>query len=146
MPRILWLQEARKEAASKAAKKTQGKLNESTARSMEILSSLDADDDAVDHSSVSGHSGFSGEHDYNFMSPAASVCQAGVYQRPHPYNYGYSSPPPPMWQQGLSSGRQAFESHQLTSMKPTATAFFDSRKFPLHAIHVVLSSSITGML
>ena len=30
-------------------------------------------------------------------------------------------------------------------MKPTVTAFFDSRKFPLHAIHVVLSSSITGM-
>lgn len=90
----------------KASKKTQGKLDESTERSLEILSNLDADDGcdidgSVKHHSVPEHSGFSGDSDYRFVSPGASSSQAAVYQQPSPYDCGYSPPPPPMWQQGL---------------------------------------------
>lgn len=99
----------------KASKKTQGKLDESTERSLEILSNLDADDGVVKHDSVSEHSdypGFSGDSDYRFMSPGASSSQAAVYQQPSPYDCGYSPPPPPMWQQGLMykvSSSEGFE-------------------------------------
>ena len=93
-------------------------MDESTKRSLEILSNLDADDGddgGVKYHSVSGRSdypGFSGDSDYRFMSPGASSSQAAVCQQPSPYDRGYSPPPPSMWQQGLMykiSGSEGFE-------------------------------------
>ena len=63
---------------------------------MEIL-------EAADVVSVSGHSDFSGDHEYSFASPVASGSQAGKYQM-HPYHHGFTPPhlSPPMWQEGVT--------------------------------------------